>query len=265
MSISKKISISLIVYLIIAICYYLFLTYFVYNQEDKETINLDLKGSLIQFFTIKILDGKSVSLLSLTGSTLYYFTVNFLLASFLGITIGTILGKYKTLGYISNYFINFFRVMPSIIFIVLFKYQFKFINTYVYFVGVFASIWPILISTKSGVEFVNIVQRESVDILNLPLHKKIFLFILPEAFPNIWDGMKIGLGISFLITITCEYLNPSLSGLGALLKSYENDNIFPLVTMSIILWIGLIGIVLNLLFDYLEIKILWLKKQFATN
>src|ERR1035437_4744242 len=156
MTILRKISISLMVYLVIAICYYLFLIYFVYNHEDRQTINLNLSGSLIQFFKIKNLDGHNVSLFTLTLSTLGYFTLNFLMASLLGIIIGIALGKYKVLGNISNYFINFFRVMPSIIFIVLFKYQFKFIYSYVFFVGVFASIWPILINTKSGVEKVNI-------------------------------------------------------------------------------------------------------------
>lgn len=266
MKIGKKITLSLIVYLLIALSYFVFLKFVVYDSEDLNGINLNFHSSIWEFLNIHILDGqKDISLLSLTGSTLFYFLINFILSTFFGVLLGVLLGKFKLIGNISDYFINFFRVMPSIIFIVLFKYQFKFVDYYIYFVGVFASIWPILINTKSGVEKVNFVQREAIKILNLPLKKKLFSFILPEAFPNIWDGMKIAIGISFLITITCEYLNPSLSGLGAFLKSYENDNCSPLVTMFIILWIGLIGIIINLIFDYLETKILWLKKQFSTH
>jgi ABC-type nitrate/sulfonate/bicarbonate transport system permease component len=265
MKLLKKIFTSLIIYIVIALSYYIFLKFIVYNALDAETIELDFNKSIAEFLNIRNLDGHKVNLFSLTASTLFYFSISFALSSVFGVSIGIILGKIKWLGNISDYFINFFRVMPSIIFIVLFKYQFKFVDNYIYFVGVFASIWPILINTKSGVEKVNFVQREAIKILNLPLKKRLFSFILPEAFPNIWDGMKISIGISFLITITCEYLNPSLLGLGALLKSYENDNLFPLVTMCIILWIGLIGILINLVFDFLETKILWLKKQFSTN
>jgi len=265
MKLLNKVLFSLVIYLVIAICYYAFLTFVVYEPYESLSIELNFSQSITEFLNIQNLDGNKVTLFSLTASTMFYFLINFLLASILGVIIGIILGKFKLIGSISEYFINFFRVMPSIIFIVLFKYQFKFIDSYIYFVGVFASIWPILINTKSGVEKVNSVQRESIKILNLPLKQRLFSFILPEAFPNIWDGMKISIGISFLITITCEYLNPSLLGLGALLKSYENDNLYPLVTMLIVLWIGLIGIVINLIFDLFETKLLWLKKQFSTN
>lgn len=155
--------------------------------------------------------------------------------------------------------------MPSIIFIVLFKYQFKIYDYYVFFVGIMASIWPIIINTKSGVEKANFAQRESIKILNLPFRKEIFSYTLPKAFPNIWDGMKISIGISFLITITCEYLDSSLKGLGSLLRDLDTDNEYPLATMCVILWSGLIGIIINLIFDFFEAKILWLKKHFATN
>lgn len=264
MKLLKKILYSFCVFLFISIMYFLFLKYFVENKLN-ESVNLDLWDSIWRFFTIKILDGNHVNIITLTLSTLYYFIVNFLIATVFGVLFGTILGKFRTIGNISNYFTNFFRVMPSIIFIVLFKYQFKFYDSYIYYVGFVASVWPILINTKSGVEKVNITLRESISILNVPFFKKIFWFILPEAFPNIWDGMKIGLGISFLITITCEYLNPDLLGLGALLKSYQTDNIFPLVTMCIILWIGFVGLLINLIFEFIETKILWLNKQFSTN
>ena len=261
MKITKKILYSLIVYLTIAVSYYYFT---IYIFSDDKGANLNIYSSLKEFFHIKILNGKRTNLFLLTLSTLYYFLINFIFASLFGIILGIILGKLKLIGEISNYYINFFRVMPSIIYIVLFKYQFKFTENYIYFVGVFASIWPVLINTKSGVEKVNLVQREAVKILNLPFRKRLFAFILPEAFPNIWDGMKIGLGISFLITITCEYLYTDKMGLGALLKNYEENN-SPLVSMCIILWVGLLGIATNLLFDFMETKILWLNKQFSTH
>lgn len=258
--IAKNICISLLVFVIISLGYYSFLNYLVYSSQD-----MNFSESFSVFWYIKKLDGSDVTLISLTLKTISIFFFNFIASSLLGILIGVVLGKNKLIGNISNYFTNFFRVMPSIIFIVLFKYQFKFFNNYIFFVGIIASIWPIIINTKSGVEKSNFAQRESIKILNIPFYKEVFLYILPKAFPNIWDGMKISIGISFLITITCEYLDSSLKGLGSLLKAFETDNVYPLATMSIILWIGLIGIIINLIFDLLETKILWLKNHFATN
>lgn len=258
--ITKNICLSLVVYAVIAILYYSFLTFWVYSYQT-----MNLKESFSKFWDINKLNGSDVTLFSITLKTLLIFLINFIASSLLGILIGVVLGKNRLIGNISDYFINFFRVMPSIIFIVLFKYQFKFYDSYVFLVGIIASIWPIIINTKSGVEKANFAQRESIKILNLPFEKEIFSYTLPKAFPNIWDGMKISIGISFLITITCEYLDSSLKGLGSLLKDLDTDNEYPLAIMCVILWIGLIGIIINLIFDFLETKILWLKRHFSTN
>lgn len=256
----KKTLKSSLVFFFIALFYFLFLKYWV-NKGAESSIDLNLNNSISSFWNVDNLNGNIVSLFSLTLSTLYYFFSVFILSSVLGIVFGVILGWFSKVGSTAMHFANFFRVMPSLVFIVLFKYQFRFIDTYVYFVGVFACIWPILINTKSGVETVNPTQREAIFMLRLPIKETLFSFLLPKAFPNIWEGMRIAMGISFLIVITCEYLNPGLLGLGALLRSYELD-LSPLVTMCIILWIGLIGILINMVFDFIEQKIPLLNNQF---
>ncbi|HRP90466.1 MAG TPA: ABC transporter permease subunit [Edaphocola sp.] len=251
---------SSLIFFIIALFYFLFLKYWVHKNAGG-SVDLHLSRSVTGFWNIDNLNGHDVSLLSLTGSTLFYFFIVFVLSSLLGVVLGVLMGRFSKFGTATMHFGNFFRVMPSLVFIVLFKYQFRFTETYVYFVGVFACIWPILINTKSGVETTNPTQREAISLLRLPMRETLFSFLLPKAFPSIWEGMRIAMGISFLIVITCEYLNPGLLGLGALLRSYELD-LSPLVTMCIILWIGLIGIIINMVFDFIEEKIPLLNNQF---
>lgn len=251
---------STVVFFLIGLFYFLFLKYWV-HQGQTDNIDLHLGNSFKSFWQLDHLNGNLVTLVSLTGSTLYYFFTVFLLSSFLGVLFGVCLGWFTKIGPTAMHFANFFRVMPSLVFIVLFKYQFRFTETYVYFVGVFACIWPILINTKAGIESTNPTQNEAMLMLGLPFKEKLFLFLLPKAFPGIWEGMRIAMGISFLIVITCEYLNPNLLGLGALLRSYELD-LSPLVTMCIILWIGFMGILINLVFDLIEQKLPLLNNQF---
>ncbi len=268
MALIRKFIYSVISILIIGIAYYLLLRHIYYNPLKNEFTEISLNESffnILKEFRSIDLNGNSVSIFSLTATTLFHFIVSFLFSVILGVIIGVIIGTNKTLGKISDYFINFFRVLPSIVFIFIFKYQLKFFDYHVFFIGILACIWPIIINTKSGVEKVNKTLRESMSILNIPRYKKLFIFTLPEASPNIWDGIKTSLGIAFLISITCEYLSKSLSGLGAILSFYDELPGSVCQSMIIILWIGFLGVLTNFLLDYIETKILWLKNQFSTD
>jgi bicarbonate transport system permease protein len=268
MPLLKKLIYSLGAILLIGIVYFFLLRHVYYNQTTKSFTESSLNENFLDVLKGLVnidFNGKSVSIFSLTLITLLHFIVSFIIAVILGITIGVIVGTNKTIGKASDYFINFFRVLPSIVFIIVFKYQLKFFENHVYFVGVIACIWPVIINTKSGVEKVNKTLRESISTLNIPRLKKLILFTLPEASPNIWDGIKTSLGIAFLISITCEYLSKSLFGLGAILSFYDENPGSVCQSMIIILWIGLLGVMTNFLFDYLESRISWLKNQFSTD
>lgn len=209
--------------------------------------------------------------------TITHFFIPFIISCIIGISLGVILSIHKRINTISNFFIDFLRVLPSIIFITLFKYNInvkKILETkfgidfieYLYPVVLIASIWPIIIATKEGVQKVNLTSHMVIQQLNIPYKTKLKAFILPEAFPNIFNGIKISIAIAFLIAITCEYITPEIHGLGALLKYYENINEgYYFHTLIVIISIGIVGLIINFLLEIIEKNIAWLKNQYKTD
>ena len=188
MKIFKKFFFSFCAMLLIGFAYYFLLRNIYFNPMTNSFNESSLNDNFIDVLQGLVnidFNGKSVSIFSLTATTLLHFIVSFLGAVVLGISVGIIIGTYYKIGKISDYFINFFRVLPSIVFIIIFKYQLKLFDYHVYFVGILASIWPVIINTKSGVISVNRTMRDSIKILNIPRFKKLTLFTLPEASPNI--------------------------------------------------------------------------------
>jgi ABC-type nitrate/sulfonate/bicarbonate transport system permease component len=269
MKLLKGLFFSLLATTLIGIIFYLLLLYKHHDSNTGAYGDESLKESWVTvLLSIKstMMNGSSISLLAATGNTMIHFFISFLLAAISGVAIGVSMGTYRGFGRRSNYLLNFFRVLPSIVFITVFKYQFKMIESYVYWVGILASVWPIIINTKAGVEKVNLTLRETIMMLNIPPGKKLFQFTLPEAFPDIFNGIKTSMGISFLIAITCEYLYKELRGLGSLLSFYEMDCAACIAhSMFVILIIGFCGVVLNFLIELMEKKIPWLTHQFSTD
>lgn len=209
--------------------------------------------------------------------TMTHFFIPFIISCIIGISLGVLLSIHKRINTISNFFIDFLRVLPSIVFITLFKYNInvkKILETkfgidfieYLYPVVLIASIWPIIIATKEGVQKVNVTSHMVIQQLNIPYKTKLKAFILPQAFPNIFNGIKISIAIAFLIAITCEYITPELHGLGALLKYYETINEgYYFHTLIVIITIGIVGLIINLFLEIMEKKMAWLKNQYKTD
>lgn len=222
-------------------------------------------------------NNKGVGYFNHIAQTIIHFLIPFILSAVSGVSLGILFSLHKKVNTISNFFIDFLRVLPSIVFITLFKYNINVTNffektigidfiEYLYLVVLIASVWPIIIATKEGVQKVNSTSYMVIQQLNIPWWKKLKVFILPEAFPNIFNGIKISIAIAFLIAVTCEYITPELNGLGALLKYYENiSEGYYFHSIIVIISIGIVGLVINFTLEIIENKLSWLKNQYKTN
>ena len=79
--------------------------------------------------------------------------------------------------------------------------------------------------------------------------------ILPSAVPYVISGLKVGVGIALMCTISAEMIGSS-SGLGYMILTATN--LFdPGTTVVGMLVIGLIGLVLDYLFGLAQKRIFW--------
>ncbi|MDR3367808.1 ABC transporter permease [Rhodoferax sp.] len=115
------------------------------------------------------------------------------------------------------------------------------------------SLWPTLINTAIGVTS---VDRDLVNVgrvLKLPLMTRVRKIILPSALPFIFAGMRISLGVGWMVLIAAEMLaqNP---GLGKFVwDEFQNGSSDSLSRIIVAVFtIGLIGFGLDRIMQLLQ-------------
>jgi len=111
------------------------------------------------------------------------------------------------------------------------------------FVIFICSLWPMLINTAFGVAA---VKRDWLNIartLELGWARRAFTVILPAAFPTILTGMRISIGIAWLVIVAAEMLVGG-TGIGYYVWNEWNNLNLASVIFSIVM-IGLVGMALD--------------------
>jgi nitrate/nitrite transport system permease protein len=111
------------------------------------------------------------------------------------------------------------------------------------FVIFICSVWPMLLNTAFGVAS---VRREWINVsltLELSPIRRAFRVILPAAAPTILTGMRISIGIAWLVIVAAEMLVGG-TGIGYFVwNEWNNLSITNVITA--ILFIGAVGMALD--------------------
>ncbi len=118
------------------------------------------------------------------------------------------------------------------------------------FVIAITSIWPTLINTQFGVKNVDHDYLDVARTLGSSRWRTIVRVILPAAAPSIVAGLRISIGIAWLVIVAAEILVGG-TGLGYFVwNEWNNLSITSIITAIIV--IGLVGIVLDRVFGLLQ-------------
>ena len=108
------------------------------------------------------------------------------------------------------------------------------------------SLWPTLINTAQGVASVDKDILNVSRVLRLGWFTHVFKIVLPASFPLIFTGLRISLGVGWMVLIASEMLaqNP---GLGKFVwDEFQNGSSQSLARIMVaILTIGIIGFILD--------------------
>jgi nitrate/nitrite transport system permease protein len=118
------------------------------------------------------------------------------------------------------------------------------------FVIAITSIWPTLINTKFGVSHVDTSYLDVAKTLGASRWRTLTKVILPAAAPYIVSGLRISIGIAWLVIVAAEILVGG-SGIGYFVwNEWNNLKITSIITAIIV--IGLVGLILDRLFGLLQ-------------
>ncbi len=108
------------------------------------------------------------------------------------------------------------------------------------------SLWPALINTANGVANVERDHLNVAKVLNLNFFEKVWRIILPASLPSIFTGIRLSLGIGWMVLIAAEMMAVS-PGLGSFIWDwYQSSNETSLsYLMLAVVVIGLIGFLLD--------------------
>jgi len=184
------------------------------------------------------------------GYSLARVGLGFLLAVLVAIPLGFVIGMSPLLRRAFDPFIQVLKPISPLAWMPLALYTIKDSSTSGIFVIFICSVWPMLINTAFGV---SAVKREWLNVastLQVNPIRKAFQVILPAAAPTILTGMRISMGIAWLVIVAAEMLVGG-TGIGYFVWNEWNNLSLTNVIFAIVM-IGIVGMLLDLSFAQLQ-------------
>jgi NitT/TauT family transport system permease protein len=190
-------------------------------------------------------------LLKYVVASLYRVTWGFALAVAVGVPFGLLLGWYGRAFQAFNPMIQMLRPISPIAWIPVAILWFGTSDAAPVFLIFLASVFPITVSAIAAVRNMQPVYLRAARNFGLGRMQLFRRVIFPAALPQIITGLRIALGIAWLVVVAAEMIAVS-SGLGYLIIDARNaGSRYDLVVAGMVL-IGIIGLLLDLLVRQLE-------------
>ena len=170
-------------------------------------------------------------------------SVGFGLAVLVAIPAGFLIGMSPLMGRALNPFIQVLKPVSPLAWMPLALYTIKDSNISSVFVIFICALWPMLINTAFGVAGVRQEWRNVARTLEVGPFRQAFTIILPAAAPTILTGMRISIGIAWLVIVAAEMLVGG-TGIGYFVWNEWNNLSITHVIVSILV-IGLVGMFLD--------------------
>ena len=122
------------------------------------------------------------------------------------------------------------------------------------FMIAFATLFPVLLNTYSGVRSVDPIQLQTARTFGVSGHKLLTQIVLPAASPYIFTGMRVSLAVALIVMVISEMVAAS-SGIGYFILSAQRG--FKIRDMFAgVLTLAMLGYILNRLFLLIENRVL---------
>ncbi len=182
-------------------------------------------------------------LLGDTGISLFRLLVGLLIAVVIGIPLGLALGFSRVLSGLSAPAVQFLRMVSPLSWAPIAVVLFGVGSAPVIFLVAMAAIWPIVLNTVSGVKAIETAHLHVARTLGATRGEIMKTVVFPSIKPYILSGIRLALGIAWVIIVPAEMLGVS-SGLGYQILN-ARDRLAYGEMLAVILVIGVLGIVLD--------------------
>ncbi|MEO0835451.1 MAG: ABC transporter permease [Cyanobacteria bacterium J06642_3] len=175
--------------------------------------------------------------------------IGYTIASAIAVPLGILVGISRVAFKAFNPYFQLLKPVSPLAWLPIGLYLFRDSELTGIFIIAIASIWPTLTNTAFGVANVDSSFLDVSRTLGASKWRTIFKVIIPAALPNIISGLRISMGIAWLVIVAAEMLLGT--GLGYFIWNEWNNLYIPNILVTIFI-IGVVGIVLDQIFAYLE-------------
>ncbi len=172
----------------------------------------------------------------------------YFLAVIVALPIGFLIGMSPLMSRALDPFIQILKPISPLAWMPLALYTIKDSSLSAIFVIFICSVWPMLLNTAFGVSSVRKEWLNVARTLEVGPIRRAFTVILPAAAPTILTGMRISIGIAWLVIVAAEMLVGG-TGIGYFVWNEWNNLSIVNVIIAIVL-IGMVGMVLDQILAY---------------
>jgi len=185
------------------------------------------------------------------GDSLRRVAIGFSAAVLIGIPLGLMLGWTPAANQVVNPVLQILRPISPIAWIPVAIIFFGIGDRAAIFLIFLGSFFPVVVACVSGVSSVPPVLRDAGRNFGLSKPQLLMRVIFPAALPQILIGVRIALGIAWLVVVAAEMIAVD-SGLGYLVIDSRNSGKRYDLVVAAMLMIGIIGLALDFAFRRLE-------------
>ena len=171
--------------------------------------------------------------------------VGLLLALLIGVPLGLMIGSYRHLEAATTPAFQFLRMISPLSWMPVVVMLMGVGDQPIYFLLTFAAIWPILLNTVAGVRQLDPHWLQLSRSLSATRWETLCKVILPGVLGHVLTGVRLSIGILWIVLVPCEMLGVS-AGLGYFILD-TRDRLAYSELMAMVLLIGVLGFMLDAL------------------
>jgi NitT/TauT family transport system permease protein len=180
--------------------------------------------------------------------------IGFSIAAAFGITIGILIGWYEIVADLLDPLIQWLRPIPITAWLPFATFIFGIQEGAAIFLISLGAFYPIVVNSTAGAEQTSKILVRAALMLGTSPRRLLMRVVLPSALPSIFTGLRIGIGIAWVLVIVVEMLAVK-GGVG-----YAMWTAYQFVRMDLILasmfTVGILGLISDRLVNAISQRVL---------
>jgi NitT/TauT family transport system permease protein len=169
----------------------------------------------------------------------YRVLIGFFFASIAGVTIGVLIGWFRLFAQLVDPVLQLLRPIPITAWVPFAVIFFGIRDGSAFFLIALGAFFPIAVNTAAGVQRTPMMLVRAARMLGIRPHMMLPRVVLPAALPSIFTGLRIGIGLAWVLVVVAEMLAVK-SGLGFIMwDAYYYIRMD--IIISAMLSVGLLG------------------------